>query len=92
MAFRLRRACALRGCHCWLSHLIAPDYPGFGHSDAPSPDKFAYKNAEENGVPKHSELEPHYGLAKRNGNASYFGRLRLLKALEGRGEFASIIP
>jgi pimeloyl-ACP methyl ester carboxylesterase len=23
-------------------HLIAPDYPGFGHSDAPSPDKFSY--------------------------------------------------
>jgi pimeloyl-ACP methyl ester carboxylesterase len=23
-------------------HLIAPDYPGFGHSSAPSPDAFAY--------------------------------------------------
>jgi pimeloyl-ACP methyl ester carboxylesterase len=23
-------------------HVIAPDYPGFGHSDAPSPDKFRY--------------------------------------------------
>lgn len=23
-------------------HLIAPDYPGFGHSDAPSPDLFSY--------------------------------------------------
>ncbi|WP_225737490.1 alpha/beta fold hydrolase [Dyella acidiphila] len=23
-------------------HVIAPDYPGFGHSDAPSPDHFAY--------------------------------------------------
>src|SRR5215470_19824306 len=23
-------------------HLIAPDYPGCGHSDAPSPDTFAY--------------------------------------------------
>ena len=23
-------------------HLVAPDYPGFGQSDAPSPDKFAY--------------------------------------------------
>ena len=23
-------------------HLIAPDFPGFGHSDAPPPDKFAY--------------------------------------------------
>ncbi len=23
-------------------HLVAPDYPGFGHSDAPSPDGFAY--------------------------------------------------
>lgn len=23
-------------------HLIAPDYPGFGHSDAPSPDAFGY--------------------------------------------------
>ena len=23
-------------------HVIAPDYPGFGHSDAPSPDSFAY--------------------------------------------------
>lgn len=23
-------------------HLIAPDYPGFGNSDAPSPDKFKY--------------------------------------------------
>ncbi|MGA9001372.1 MAG: alpha/beta fold hydrolase [Pseudolabrys sp.] len=23
------------------NHLIAPDYPGFGHSDAPSPDKFS---------------------------------------------------
>src|SRR5215475_7807355 len=23
-------------------HLIAPDYPGFGNSDAPPPDKFTY--------------------------------------------------
>src|ERR1700722_8073159 len=23
-------------------HLIAPDYPGFGHSDAPDPARFAY--------------------------------------------------
>ena len=23
-------------------HLVAPDYPGFGHSDAPSPQEFAY--------------------------------------------------
>ena len=23
-------------------HLIAPDYPGFGHSDWPDPKKFAY--------------------------------------------------
>jgi pimeloyl-ACP methyl ester carboxylesterase len=23
-------------------HLVAPDYPGFGHSDAPSPSKFSY--------------------------------------------------
>jgi pimeloyl-ACP methyl ester carboxylesterase len=23
-------------------HLVAPDYPGFGHSDAPSPQNFAY--------------------------------------------------
>jgi pimeloyl-ACP methyl ester carboxylesterase len=23
-------------------HLIAPDYPGFGHSDAPAPDRFKY--------------------------------------------------
>jgi pimeloyl-ACP methyl ester carboxylesterase len=23
-------------------HVVAPDYPGFGHSDAPSPDVFAY--------------------------------------------------
>src|SRR5713226_5606227 len=24
-------------------HLVAPDYPGFGHSDSPDPKKFAYK-------------------------------------------------
>src|SRR5579862_701959 len=23
-------------------HMIAPDYPGFGHSDAPDPKRFAY--------------------------------------------------
>src|SRR5512140_1276637 len=23
-------------------HLVAPDYPGFGNSEAPSPDKFSY--------------------------------------------------
>src|SRR5262249_49285539 len=23
-------------------HMIAPDYPGFGHSDSPSPKEFAY--------------------------------------------------
>ncbi len=23
-------------------HLVAPDYPGFGHSDTPTPDKFGY--------------------------------------------------
>ena len=23
-------------------HLVAPDYPGFGNSDAPSPQQFAY--------------------------------------------------
>ena len=29
----------------WLSdryHLVAPDYPGFGHSDWPDPKQFAY--------------------------------------------------
>src|SRR5450432_3367105 len=29
----------------WLAdryHLVAPDYPGFGHSDAPDPRHFAY--------------------------------------------------
>jgi len=25
-----------------LYHLVAPDYPGFGHSDWPDPKKFAY--------------------------------------------------
>jgi hypothetical protein len=24
-------------------HLVAPDYPGFGHSDWPEPNKFAYR-------------------------------------------------
>ncbi|WP_033821571.1 alpha/beta fold hydrolase [Kitasatospora sp. MBT63] len=24
-------------------HLVAPDYPGFGHSDSPSPDDFTYR-------------------------------------------------
>ena len=40
----LRRAC-LSLCSIRLSdryHLIAPDYPGFGHSDWPDPKKFAY--------------------------------------------------
>jgi pimeloyl-ACP methyl ester carboxylesterase len=23
-------------------HMIAPDYPGFGHSDAPTPKEFSY--------------------------------------------------
>src|SRR5207248_5677902 len=23
-------------------HMVAPDYPGFGHSDAPTPEEFAY--------------------------------------------------
>src|SRR5712672_2316019 len=23
-------------------HMVAPDYPGFGHSDAPSPKEFSY--------------------------------------------------
>src|SRR5436190_19818022 len=27
-------------------HMIAPDYPGFGHSDAPPPNKFAYTFAK----------------------------------------------
>jgi len=26
-------------------HMVAPDYPGFGHSDAPSPKEFAYGTA-----------------------------------------------
>jgi pimeloyl-ACP methyl ester carboxylesterase len=26
----------------WRFHVIAPDYPGFGHSDAPSPSEFSY--------------------------------------------------
>jgi pimeloyl-ACP methyl ester carboxylesterase len=25
-------------------HLVAPDYPGFGHSDWPDPKTFAYTN------------------------------------------------
>jgi len=31
----------------WLSdryHLVAPDYPGFGHSDWPDPKKFAVRS------------------------------------------------
>ena len=23
-------------------HMVAPDYPGFGHSDTPSPNRFSY--------------------------------------------------
>jgi pimeloyl-ACP methyl ester carboxylesterase len=27
-------------------HLVAPDYPGFGHSDAPSPAEFSYTSID----------------------------------------------
>ena len=43
-AFRRHRECSSR-CLTRLSdryHLVAPDYPGFGHSDWPSPKQFAY--------------------------------------------------
>ena len=42
--FRRRHVCSKR-FSARLSdryHLIAPDYPGFGHSDWPDPKKFAY--------------------------------------------------
>src|ERR1051326_5682607 len=35
-------------------HLIAPDYPGFGHSDWPDPKTFAYRSEEHT-----SELQSH---------------------------------
>jgi pimeloyl-ACP methyl ester carboxylesterase len=34
-------------------HMIAPDYPGFGHSDAPSPKEFAYTFDNIAGVMDH---------------------------------------
>ncbi len=44
MDFRRRRGCSSRsslGCPIAI-HLLAPDYPGFGHSDWPDPKTFAY--------------------------------------------------
>jgi len=41
---RRRRACSNR-CSRRLGgqfHMVAPDYPGFGHSDAPTPKAFSY--------------------------------------------------
>ena len=42
--FRRRRGCSSRSSRGLSDryHLIAPDYPGFGHSDWPDPKKFAY--------------------------------------------------
>jgi hypothetical protein len=40
------------------------------------------KNAEEVGVPKHSELEPNYYLAKGNGKPPYYCGLKVSTALE----------
>lgn len=34
-------------------HLVAPDYPGFGYSDAPPPDEFAYSFDHLAGVVEH---------------------------------------
>ena len=34
-------------------HLIAPDYPGFGHSDWPDPEKFAYTFDHLAGIMNH---------------------------------------
>ena len=41
---RLRRGCSSRSSRGLSDryHLVAPDYPGFGHSDWPDPKKFAY--------------------------------------------------
>jgi len=40
-------------------HLIAPDYPGFGHSDWPAPKKFAYT------FDKYAEIINHFAEALR---------------------------
>ena len=52
-------------------HLVAPDYPGFGHSDAPPPDKFSYtfeniadiidKFTQTLGLPKYALYVNDYG-------------------------------
>jgi pimeloyl-ACP methyl ester carboxylesterase len=52
-------------------HLVAPDYPGFGHSDWPDPKKFAYTFdhlaeimshfAEELGLSRHTLYTQDYG-------------------------------
>src|ERR1700733_9677442 len=34
-------------------HLVAPDYPGFGHSDWPDPKKFAYTFDNYAGIMNH---------------------------------------
>ncbi len=43
MVFRRLPTSMMRSFRCWRPiHIIAPDYPGFGQSDAPDPSDFSY--------------------------------------------------
>ena len=54
-------------------HLVAPDYPGFGHSDWPDPKKFAYT------FDHFAEIMNHFTEAKivRTAQTSWSRKLRL---------------
>jgi pimeloyl-ACP methyl ester carboxylesterase len=57
-------------------HLVAPDYPGFGHSDAPTPREFSYTFDHIAAVMNHfTEALP--GRAERSSSPARCGSFRI---------------
>jgi hypothetical protein len=63
-------------------HFVAPDYPGFGHSEWPDPKKFAYTFDHIAETMKHfteaNALEVHFGLRRQSeATTALFPRVNL---------------
>jgi pimeloyl-ACP methyl ester carboxylesterase len=71
-------------------HLVAPDYPGFGHSDWPDPKKFAYR------FDHHAEIMHHFtealGLSRYTlSMQDYGGRVGFPMALTHPARIVAIL-
>ena len=76
-------------------HLVAPDYPGFGHSEWPDPKKFSYTFdryaeimnhfTEALGLSRYTLYMQDYNRIFSRGHLSTRGHLSICKALQNAG-------